>query len=140
MLFRSQLAIENQAATGQLSEAVVVDAPGAADASHPAPEKDRLQLALSMRRPISKLLMDVSNCADSEIHVEDLKFASTDRVVVTGIVQGDTRQDALKAIARFSRGLGDIAYVQAGGDEEITEVPRLKNCFKFRLGMKWRNG
>ena len=93
-----------------------------------------------MRRPISKPLVDVRNCADTQLHIEDMKFASTDRIVVLGIVQGDSRQDALKAIARFSRQLADIPYVLTGGDEEITEVPRLKNSFKFRLGMKWRNG
>ena len=37
---------------------------------------------------------------------------------------------------------GGVVDELAGGlrPEEITEVPRLKNCFKFRLGMKWRNG
>ena len=132
---REEVAVEARELSGRLS------AEGLPQTAHgPSGDDELLVGALSMRRPISKLLADVSNCADTELHVEDMKFASTDRIVITGIVQGDSRQDALKAIARFSRQLADIPYVLAGGDEEITEVPRLKNCFKFRLGMKWRNG
>lgn len=97
-----------------------------------------LRKALSMRRPISLLLADVSNCASAELHVEDLKFASTERAVVTGVVKGANRQQALAAIAAFAKRLNGIAYVQTGGDEEIVEVPRLANCFRFRLGMTWR--
>jgi len=98
-----------------------------------------LQTALSMRRPISLLLADVSNCASDELHVEELKFASTERAVVTGVVKGANRQQALAAIAAFAKRLNEIPYVQTGGDEEIGEVPRMANCFRFRLGMTWRN-
>lgn len=45
---------------------------------------DRLDLALSMRRPISRLAAEVSNCANDEVHIEQLQFASTDKVTVTG--------------------------------------------------------
>lgn len=98
-----------------------------------------LQKAMSMRRPISRLLADVSDCASADLHVEDLKFASTERLLVIGVVKGASRQQALAAIAAFSKRLNEIPYVQTGGDEEIGEVPRLPNCFRFRLGMNWRN-
>jgi hypothetical protein len=98
-----------------------------------------LQKAMSMRRPISRLLADVSDCASADLHIEDLKFASTERLLVIGVVKGASRQQALAAIAAFAKRLNEIPYVQTGGDEEIGEVPRLPNCFRFRLGMNWRN-
>ena len=98
-----------------------------------------LQRAMSMRRPVSRLLADVSDCASADLHVEDLKFASTERLLVVGVVKGASRQQALASIAAFAKRLNDIPYVQTGGDEEIGEVPRLPNCFRFRLGMNWRN-
>lgn len=130
-----EVAVEAQ----QLNSQLTIQVEPTPVAVGPTVEEERLRGALSMRRPLSKLLSDVSNCADTQLHIEDLKFASTDRIVVVGIVQGASRQEALTAIARFSRQLVNIPYVLTGGDEEITEVPRLKNCFKFRLGMKWRN-
>jgi hypothetical protein len=122
----------------QLQSELQVD-PESGTRSDPDCDAERLATSLSLRRPLSKLIRDVSNCAGSQLHLEDLKFSSTERIVVTGIVQGETRQEALQAIARFSHQLGAIRYVITGGDEEITEVPRLHNCFRFRLGMKWRN-
>lgn len=98
-----------------------------------------LQKAMSMRRPVSRLLADVSDCASADLHVEDLKFASTERLLVVGVVKGASRQQALASIAAFAKRLNDIPYVQTGGDEEIGELPRLPNCFRFRLGMNWRN-
>jgi hypothetical protein len=126
------VAVERDTLAAQLVPASVVPVA--------APEVDeRLQAALVMRRPISRLLADVSNGAGSDLHIEDCRFASTERIVVSGVVQGESRQQALAAIATFARHLQDIPYVKIGGDEEIAEVPRLKNCFRFKLGMTWRN-
>ena len=99
----------------------------------------RLELALSMRRPISRLLAEISNGAGPQLHLEELKFASTDRVLVVGVVQGRSRQDALAAIATFTERLGKLPYVTVGGEEEINEVARQRNCFRFKIGMAWRN-
>jgi hypothetical protein len=98
-----------------------------------------MRRAMSMRRPISRLLADVSDCASAALDVEELKFASTERLLVVGVVKGASRQQALTAIAAFAKRLNEIPYVQTGGDEEIGEVPQLRNCFRFRLGMTWRN-
>ena len=136
-LLRLRDEVQATVAEREALAATIVAAPAAAD---PAPAGDEhLQAALAMRRPISRLLADVSNCAAAELHLEDLKFASTERVLVSGVVQGANRQQALAAISAFAKRLGEIPYVQTGGDEEITEVPRLANCFRFRLGMTWRN-
>ena len=62
-----------------------------------------------------------------------------DRLLVAGVVQGASRQQALAAIAAFSKRLDELPYLRIGGDEEIAEVPRLPNSFRFRLGMTWRN-
>jgi hypothetical protein len=98
-----------------------------------------LDKALSMRRPVSRLLADISNSAGPELHLEKLKFASTERIVVTGVVRGDSRKTALAAIAAFSRRLGALSYLKLGGEDEISEVAQQKNCFRFKLGMTWRN-
>lgn len=102
-------------------------------------EQERLQMALSTRRPVSRLLAELSNSAGPELHLEELKFAGTERIVVIGIVQGRSRQDVLASIAAFSARLGKIPYLLVGGEDEINEVARQHHCYRFKLGMAWRN-
>jgi hypothetical protein len=124
----ASLAVEGAepAAAGQLVDDVEAQA-------------DRLRTALSTRRPVSRLLAEISNGAGKELHLEELKFTSTERILVVGIVQGRSRQDALASIAAFSERLGKLPYVVLGGEDEINEVARQRNCYRFKLGMTWRN-
>lgn len=119
-------------------EADVVPDPGPVPMAE-GPLDARLQAVLTRRRPISLLLADISGIAQPELHVEDLRFGSNDRLLVAGVVQGKSRQQALAAIAAFGKRLDEIPYLRTGGDEEIVEVPRLPNSYRFRLGMTWRN-
>jgi Tfp pilus assembly protein PilN len=99
----------------------------------------RLQGALEMRRPASRLLAEVGNCAGPELHIEELKFASTDRIVVTGVVTGSSRKIALGALADFARLLRNLPYLEVAAQQEVAEVPEQNNRFRFRLSMAWRN-
>lgn len=113
----------------------------AADARVPAAsEADvRLRDALDMRRPTSRLLAEIGNCAGPELHIEELKFASTDRIVVTGVVAGSSRKAALGALADFATQLRGLPYLEVAAQQEVTEVPDQANRFRFRLSMAWRN-
>ncbi|MBL8752904.1 MAG: hypothetical protein JNK15_06340 [Planctomycetes bacterium] len=117
------------------SRQVTTTAPDAATVA----ADDRLQAALRMRRPTSRLLADVSNAAEPTLQLEELKFASTDRILVTGVVSGKTRREALSTLAVFSQRLRALAYLQPDGQDEVGEVQGQRNRFRFRLGMAWRN-
>lgn len=107
--------------------------------AEPEAGTERLQTALSLRRPTSRLLCEVSNCATDAIHLEALQFASTEKVVLTGVVQGDTRQDALAGLAQFAQRLRGLPFLRAGGQEDVSEVAGQTNRFRFRLSLSWRN-
>jgi hypothetical protein len=102
-------------------------------------EEVRLDEALRLRRPISRLVADVSNAASPGLVLDELRFASTEKLSITGIVQGDSRQDALAAMANFARQLREITYLQSDGQEEINEVRGERNRFRFHLNLSWRN-
>jgi len=103
------------------------------------PGLERLQGALSLRRPTSRLLAEVSNSAPSGVHLEALQFASTDKVVLTGVVHGPSRQKALAGLTDFAQRLRALPYLRAGGQEEVSEVAGQSNRFRFKLSLSWRN-
>lgn len=102
-------------------------------------DETRLLAALHLRRPISRLCSEVSNCADASLHLDELKFSSTERIVVTGVVQGESRKGALATLATFSKRLRELPYVQSDGQEEVSEVAGQQSRFRFRLSLSWRN-
>jgi hypothetical protein len=104
-----------------------------------AADEDRLQEALRLRRPTSRLFADVSNAAEPTVQLDELKFSSTDRILVGGIVSGNTRREALAALAMFSQRLRALPYLEPNGQDEVSEVQGKRNRFRFRLGMAWRN-
>lgn len=102
-------------------------------------DETRLLAALHLRRPISRLCSEVSNCADTSLHLDELKFSSTERIVVTGVVHGESRKGALATLASFSKRLRELPYVQSDGQEEVAEVAGQQSRFRFRLSLSWRN-
>jgi len=126
---------ETQSLRGQLAGLEL----GAEELTGTSVEDLRLQGALNLRRPISRLASEVSNCAGETVHLEELKFASTERIVVTGVVQGESRKQALAALADFSKQLRGLPYVLADGQEEVNEVTGQQSRFRFRLSLSWRN-
>jgi hypothetical protein len=125
--------------TQRLSNELAQIARESVNASTVDPEGGKLQAVLNLRRPISRLISEVSNAASEKIHLDELKFASSEKVVVTGVVQAGSRKDALAAMADYSRQLRTLPYLQNNGQEEINEVAGQSNCFRFRLMMSWRN-
>jgi hypothetical protein len=102
----------------------------------PAPE---LQRALSMRRPISRLLAEISNSCGGELHLEEIQFASKSPVVVSGHVEARTRQLALATMAEFTDKVHALPYLEARGQEEVSEVLGRPNHIRFRISLAWRN-
>lgn len=98
-----------------------------------------LRAALSMRRPVSRLFAEISNSTSPGVRLEELKFASTDRIVVTGLVDSPSRKEALDAFAAFTNRVSNLPYFAADGQEEINEVPLQPGRFRFRLSLAWRN-
>lgn len=103
------------------------------------PDEARLQAALCQRRPTSRLVAELSNCVEGELCLEELKFASTERITIVGWVGGHTRKEALDSFAAFSRRLRALPYLLADGQEEVNEVAGKDNRFRFKVGMAWRN-
>lgn len=101
-------------------------------------EDGSLAVALSMRRPVSRLLGQVSNAAEGGIVLDRLDFASADRVVVSGTVGGRSRHQALSDLAVFGRRLRELPYLLADGRDEIAEVAGRPNHYRFRLALQWR--
>ena len=97
-----------------------------------------LATALSMRRPVSRLLAQVSNAVEGGIVLDRLDFASADRVVVSGTVGGRSRHQALSDLAVFGRRLRELPYLLAEGRDEIAEVAGRPNHYRFRLALQWR--
>jgi Tfp pilus assembly protein PilN len=105
----------------------------------PGADGDRLAAALRSRRPTSRLLGEVSNLVPAGMNLDELKWASADRIVVTGSVGGASRQAALAALAVFGDRLRALPYLRADGQDEVTEVAGQQHRFRFRLGMAWRH-
>ncbi|MCB9878162.1 MAG: hypothetical protein H6835_11225 [Planctomycetes bacterium] len=95
-----------------------------------------LQAALQMRRPISRLLAEISNLADDNVHIDSLKFASKSPVVITGFAEGDTRQQALAAMVRFHSKVDALPFLVPVDQEEMHEA---SSGYRFKLGLAWRN-
>jgi hypothetical protein len=104
-----------------------------------AADQHRLAQALGRRRPVSRLLAEVSNAATEDVAVDALQFASSERVVVAGVVRGATRAAALALLAQFAGRVRALPYLESTGQEDIGEVTGLPCHFRFRLGMAWRN-
>lgn len=98
----------------------------------------QLLSALTMRRPLSRLISEISNGASAEISIEEIKFASTSRVVVTGMVKGSDRQNSLTAMGNFTDEVHALPYLMAKGEDEISEVVGRPNSFRFKLNLAWR--
>ncbi len=138
--------LDERAAVEQLateSKRIEDEIAGHQQAPGPSPsvvlEETRVQAAMSMRRPVSRLTVDVSNAAEPNVQLDELKFASTDRILVTGIVSGNSRREALTALAVFVKRLRALPYLVQDGQDEVGEVQGQRNRFRFRLGMAWRN-
>ncbi|MCA8977572.1 MAG: hypothetical protein KDC98_22805 [Planctomycetes bacterium] len=100
-------------------------------------ERKRLDAALGMRRPVSRLIAEISNCATDAIHLESLQFASTATVAVGGVVKGSSRKAALEALTGFVDRLRTLSYLDPDGRDEVSEVPGASNCLRFRIVMSW---
>jgi hypothetical protein len=95
--------------------------------------------ALTMRRPISRLISEVSNSASAGIFLEEVQFASKSPIVISGKVQGATRQLALAAMGDFTRKVRQMPFVLVNGQDEMSEVAGQPNRFHFKLNLAWRN-
>lgn len=98
----------------------------------------QLAKAVGMRRPISRLVAEISNHATESILLDGLQFASDERVVVTGVVRGESRTAALATLAEFAEHVRGLPYFDSDGQEDVSEVVG-QNQFRFRLGMAWRS-
>lgn len=94
--------------------------------------------ALRTRRPTSRLLAELSNAAPAGMALERLEFASTERVVVAGVVEGASRHAALGALATFGQRLRALPYLERDGDDEVQEVDAGAHRYRFRLAFAWR--
>lgn len=104
-----------------------------------APFDPALERALAMRRPISRLISEVSNSCVDGVNLEQVTFSSTGQLVVTGQVEGLGRQQALAKMAAFTHKLRDLPYLTASGQEEVNEVPGNGQRFRFKVSLSWRN-
>jgi len=109
------------------------------DQEQSEPGQAKLQSVLKLRRPASRLLADVSLCAGEHLHLEELRFASTERTQLIGVVEGDSRTAALAALAEFVRRMRGLPYLEPQGQEEVGEVPGSQNQFRFKIGLAWRH-
>lgn len=103
-----------------------------------AEDERLLAQALGLRRPVSRLIAEVSEATRSDVLLDGLQFASNERVVVSGVVRGSSRAAALALLADFARRINALPYLEPAGQEDVGEVPGMPNHFRFRLGLAWR--
>jgi hypothetical protein len=127
------------AETERVQRQIAESEPPSPPVNEPAADEGLLAAALATRRPVSLLLAQVSNAATASMHLDELRFASADRIVVTGLVGGDSRREALADLAEFGRRLRQIPFLQADGQDEVAEVPGSRNRFRFKLHLAWRH-
>lgn len=128
-----RIAAECQEAQNQLTQRDMEDGQhGAVDTN------SKLGEALSMRRPLSRLIGELSNSAGEEISIEEVKFASKSPIVVSGVVEGTNRRHALSAMGAFTEKVHAMPFIVAGSQDEMSEVDGHANRFRFRLSLAWR--
>jgi Tfp pilus assembly protein PilN len=127
-------ASELQGAQARLAEAE--RAVAARDSTDPALR--RVQSILGQRRPVSRLVAELCNAASDDLRLDELRFANNDAVVLTGSVEGRSRQEALAALARFGRGLRSVPFLDTTRQEEVGEGAAGANRFRFKITMQWR--
>jgi len=98
-----------------------------------------LQLALTSRRPVSRLFAEVSNGCREGVFLEELTFANRTRLVIAGYVEGQTRTEALGRMAAFTRQLATLEFLHPARQEEVSEIASSNAKFRFRIGLMWRN-
>ena len=79
------------------------------------------------------------NAAEAGLTLDRLDFASAEKVVVSGVVTGPTRQQALATLATFGKRLRELPYLVADGGDEVGEVTGQRNLYRFKLTLAWRN-
>jgi hypothetical protein len=99
----------------------------------------QLAMAVGLRRPVSRLVAEISSGAVDDILLDGLQFASNERVVVTGVVRGASRTGALAVLSEFASHVRGLPYLDADAQEDVSEVVGQPNQFRFRLGMAWRD-
>ncbi|HEB54619.1 MAG TPA: hypothetical protein ENI87_15325 [bacterium] len=131
---KQRLAVQDEvdALSQQLADLRMADMDAAASTVEPM-----LEEALRMRRPVSRLIADVSNAATPFIHIAEVRFASQGPVVVAGQVDGGDRDGVLAAMSSFSGRLRRLPYVESL-QEEVEEVPGMRDRLRFKLSLTWR--
>lgn len=117
----------------------IAEATPAAPAGEVLSAANQLENALRTRRPVSRLVAEVSNAANDAVHLDGLQFATNERIVITGVVKASSRNAALAALAAFTSRLRGLPYVLADGQDEVADVPGTAHCLRFKIGMAWRN-
>jgi len=118
----------------QLEELAQGATQSAVPSNHPL-----LTAAMNMRRPVSRLISEVSNSAPAGISLDEIKFASESPIVLSGQVEGASRQQALAAMGEFTKKVHAMPFVMANGQDEMSEVIGRPNRFRFKLSLSWRN-
>jgi len=124
---------------GRLQQQIAEQQMQAPPPAAPSTDDALLAAACAMRRPVSLLFATVSNAAEPTVQLDELKFASNDRIVVSGTVTGESRREALADLATFGKRLRDIPFVRSDGQDDVTEVAGQRTRFRFKLGLAWRN-
>lgn len=120
-------------------ETHIAEAMPAAPGGETAPGTSQLDNALRSRRPVSRLVAEVSNAANDMLHLDALQFAGNERITVTGVVKAANRNAALAALTAFTSRLRGLPYVVADGQDEVAEVGGSGHCLRFKIAMAWRN-
>lgn len=120
-------------------QAQLDDLSGGAESGSVMNTSPQLAQALTMRRPLSRLIGEISNSVSAGVSLEEIKFASTSPIVVSGQVEGSSRQDALTAMGHFTKKVHALEFVMAKGHDEVSEVVGQLNRFRFTLTLAWRN-
>ncbi len=124
---------------GKLQQQIADQKVQAPPPSAPSTDDAVVAAACAMRRPVSLLFAQVSNAAEPSVNLEELKFASADRIIVSGSVTGESRREALAVLATFGKRLRDIPFVKPDGQDDVSEVAGQRTRFRFKLGLAWRN-
>lgn len=121
-LREEQVQLELRGATGD--ESVGVDA--------------ELHALVLRRRPVSRLVAEVSNLVPRTVFLDDISFDAEDRIRISGTVRSTSRLEAIRVLEGFKASLGGVSFLSLEREEVSYDATEGSQSVTFLIEGRWR--